>query len=202
MRRSRCDDKNLHMLVSETPQEIRAGKRRRTVLEAFQGMNLKTNDDYSQSDCNSSLATVGSIDQEDHEYDSCIDYNNDNNNNDDDDNDDDDHCEEKINKANTLLINKEEKSRQTIVYQLVLGTQHKDVVNFRLDEMIRQTRLQHGTEPAKDDFQLELQARIDKHEYDMDVDASATTKRSRSNSLPQHFNDTTNIHHKMHHTSY
>ena len=191
MRRSRCDDKNLHMLVSETPQEIRAGKRRRTVLEAFQGLNLKKNDS-SQSDCNSSLATVGSIDQEDHEYDNC--------NNDDNDNENNNNRDEALMESNTLLISNEEKDRQTVVYQLVLGTQHKDVVNLRLDEMIRKTRLQHGTGAAKDDFQLELHARIDKHEYDMDIDTTATTKRSRSNSLPQHFDKSKNIHHKIHHT--
>jgi len=199
MRRSRCDNNSKKdMMVSETPEVVRAGKRRRTILEAFHGMTLRTADS-SHSDCNSSLATVGSMEQQhDDENDESLSP----------DCDKEEQVEDEIMQMQIQQIpSDQEQANQKIVYELVMGKQHKDVVTLRLEEMIRQTRLQANSVVAaaaaasKDDFNLELHARSKEDANAIILDennfATTTTKntkttaatRPRSHSLPQHLEE-------------
>ena len=165
MRRSRNEGND--RLVSETSQENRNSKRqRRSIMEAFQGMALRAAES-SHSDCNSSVATVGSVDHDEDDEDPKI------------------------------LLSDQEQATQKIVYQLVLGSPQKDLVNLRLEEMIRRTRLQahqhqhqHGS-VSRDDFHLELHARKDETNDNLMEVETIGTRRPRSNSLPQSFENNT-----------
>lgn len=162
MRRARNDNEHRHHK-----------RQRRSVMEAFQSMALR-GAESSHSDCNSSVATVGSLDH----------------NVEDDDDEEEDEGEEE-----NLLLSDQEQATQKIVYQLVLGNPQKDLVNFRLEEMIRRTRLQahqhHNGSVSRDDFHLELHARKEETNDNLMEVETIANRRPRSNSLPKNFDNTT-----------
>lgn len=152
------------MLVSETPSihsvEKPSRKRRRTILESFQTMSLVKHQD-SSDEGNSSCATGGSLNGE---------------------GGDDDDDESLNSRENNLMLSDQERFHRAIMYQLATGNpprDHADIVEARVEQMIRQSRLQAA---HQDDFHVEFDRGCDD---EMNVDAPLKLKRSHS--LPRDF---------------
>ena len=82
--------------------------------------------------------------------------------------------------AHEALANKK------IVYQLALGAMEKpkDIVDAKLEEMIRISRLRAASQKAKDDFDMEAPY---KRGSSCTIDDVVLTKRPRSKSLPRNW---------------
>ena len=73
-----------------------------------------------------------------------------------------------------------------IVYQLALGTteEPEDIVDAKLEEMIRMSRLRAASQKAKDDFDMDTPY---KRGSSSTIDDVVITKRPRSKSLPRNW---------------
>lgn len=85
----------------------------------------------------------------------------------------------------------EQEAQRKIVYQLALGkapkeTAPKNIVDEKLEEMIRRSRLQLQSQKAKDDFHV--QTPYSHSSFTMKPDSISASGRQRSNSLPQEWN--------------
>mmetsp|Transcript_4249 Transcript_4249/g.6629 ORF Transcript_4249/g.6629 Transcript_4249/m.6629 type:complete len:200 (-) Transcript_4249:194-793(-) len=168
MRRNRIDVvKDGEMLVSETPmshESVPSRKRRRTILETFQSMTLKSQLGEISDEGNSSCATGGSRN-------AALPSRND---------------DDTVSSANSNeILSDQEKAQRAMAYQLAIGRTYiknrNGIVADRLEKMIRTSRRQ--AETSTDDINIKLEATKDSN--DMDVDESIPLKRSTS--LPKNF---------------
>jgi len=158
MRRSRPDREGkdgemveLSFMSNENQRGLPCRKKRRTFLESFQTMTLKTSRD-SSDDGNSSCATGGSLNAEEEDDSESL-------------------------GSEEVVLSDQEKAHRAIMYQLATGKtqdqRRSDAVRDRLEHMIRLSRLKAAT----DDFNVEFR-RDDANM--MDLKSAATLKRSNS----------------------
>ena len=169
MRRSRsdCEEKDgkiveLSLMSAEGSQILPCRKKRRTFLESFQTMAIKSSSGDSSGEDDSSCATGGSVAGSDDETESL--------------GDDDD-----------VLLSDQEKAHRAIMYKLVTGKVNNktssNVVTERIEQLIRLSRLKAAA-TATDDFDV----RVRSDEVDtMEVEVESRGFLKRSNSLPQKF---------------
>jgi len=168
MRRNRIDIvKDGEMLVSETPrshESVPSRKRRRTILENFQSMTLKSQFGEMSDEGNSSCATGGSRNA------ALLGHN-----------DDDTVSSENSNE----ILSDQERAHRAMIYQLATGRKYggkcNGVVVDRIEQMIRSSR--RKAETAIDDINIKLE--VENKSNEMDVDESIPLKRSTS--LPKNF---------------
>jgi len=170
MRRSRSTDENTNEILASgltiPEQRPPSRKRRRTFLESFQTMSLIKTSDNESDGGNSSCATGGSLNHTDD--DGCV--------------EDTDYDDESSMEQEDVVLTDQEKVHRAIMYQLATGknpVKPVDVVRDRLEQMIRQSRLQAAV--AQDDFHVEFQREGNTM---MDVEPMEI---KRSSSLPRNF---------------
>jgi len=166
MRRSRADvatGEELSVLEARRSQEaVRSRKKRKTILESFQSITLKSNCEQS-IDGNSSCATGGSRNASHLVM----------------------HDDDTVSSSNSdEFLSDQEKVQRAMVYQLATGKTHgekrSNIVLDRLEHIIRDSRMRAAT--ASDDFHLFFGRYHE--DKDMNIDAPPL---KRSASLPKFF---------------
>lgn len=162
--RSDCEEKDgkileLTLMSDESNPILPCRKKRRTFLESFQTMAIKSSGDSSDGG-DSSCATGGSVAGSDDETESL--------------GDDDD-----------VLLSDQEKAHRAIMYKLVTGKANNqassNAVTERIEQLIRLSRLKAAV-TATDDFDVRVRRDDDDT---MEIESRGLLKRS--NSLPQKF---------------
>jgi len=195
-------DRSSEILVSQTPHQqhrhhnderiMPQRKKRRTILESLQTMSLKSTSNHSNAGCcdssddegNSSCATGGSLLHDDGNH-----YG------------DEESMGSGTDEEEDVLLSDQEKVHRDIMYQLATGktrsdqqidgtssNQRQDVVQDRIEQMIRQSRLRAAAALAvaksTDDFDVAVRrSSSNTLMMDMDVEPSLLQLK-RSNSLP------------------